>query len=289
MKWLNFLYFLLAPDTGGDGGSSGDDGSSGDEGGQGDPGDQSGDSSQSSDPGDGTPKELAKFASQLSPDIREKYEKELSTDYKDKHLNDVWGELMEAKGKLSRSIVVPDPENPDQEELKAFMDKMGIPSSPDGYELKADGVGKEIVDGFKAEALKMGLTKSQAQKVLDKVVAFSKNGIEKRAEALKNAEQTFPARLTKELGDEKSAEAAVNLGKKFLIRLGNKDVIQAIADSGLLYNTKFMTKIADFEKALGDQKFVDGKGSGGSGAGGGQKPKGQLGTYSSEWKDQFGG
>lgn len=233
--------------------------------------------------GEGDPPKLAKFASQFSPEIREKYKDELSGDYAEKHLNDVWTELMETKGKMKRAIIVPDPENPDPDELKTFMKQLGIPESPDGYELKAEGVDQKVLDKFAGEALKMGLTKGQAKKVVKSFTGLVQEGLGEIKGKMKTAEQTFPARMTKELGTEKDANEAVNLAKKFLIRFGDKGTIKTVAESGLLYNTKFMAKAAEFEKSLGDEKFIDGKGPGGSGAGGKKSEKGAMGSYSADW------
>lgn len=292
MKMLRDLFSMIFLD--GDGGAAG--GSGEPSGGEpaagsepaagGDPGD--GGAKTPENGGDKPPK-LAKFASQLSPEIREQYQKELSEDYADKHLNDVWSELMEAKGKMSRSVVFPDPENPDPEELKAFMQKMGIPEKPEGYELKADGVDPKVLEQFSGEALKMGLTKSQAQKVVQTLTGMVKQGSSQIQEKLKAAEQSFPERMAEAAGGEKAAESAINLAKKFLIRIGDKNTMQTIRDSGLLYNPAFMKKAAEFEKALGDSPFVDGQGNDGSGAGGNnQNTRGAMGNYSSDWVKMHG-
>lgn len=210
---------------------------------------------------------MAKFGSQLSPEIREKYKDQLSGDYAEKHLNDVWEELMSSKSKLNRAVIIPDPESPDDGEVKQFFQKMGIPEKPDGYELNAEVIKDDkFIKQFKEQAHKMGLTQTQAKKQLAMMENLAKAGNKtlenaktSQAEAMKKAEQTFPARLTQALdGNEQAAEEVTNLATKFHVRMGNKELIEKIRDKGLLYDTEYMKFSAKMEKLAGDDDFIEG-------------------------------
>lgn len=247
-------------------------------------------------PADTAPPEpkLPKFGSQLSPEIREKHKKELG-EYADKSLNEVWGDLIETRGKLSRAIVIPDPKDKDQEkfkaEAKAFHERMGIPETPDGYELKADAkiLDKNFLSGFRKDAFEMGLTKTQAQKSLAKYEALAKQGMENIKATRKTAEDNLAPALRKALNnDDAEVEKNINLAKKHLVRYGDKRVLNQMADSTLMYNPEFILKAAEIERLLADTKFVDGDGPNRSPVG--AEKRGVFGkNYSKEFKDTHGG
>jgi len=199
---------------------------------------------------------------------------------------------MEGRGKLSRAIVLPDPKSETFDaDKKEFFKKMGIPENPDGYDLKVDKIlekDKAFMDNFRLNALKSGLTKTQAQGQLDQLALLAKQGMNNVQESRKKAEDGLIPGLKKAMnGDEAEIEKTMNLAKKHLVRYGNKDLMQKIADSMLLYDPAFIMKAADIERALADEKFIDGKGPDRSTVG---AKKGAFGTsYSNEFNATYGG
>ena len=126
------------------------------------------------DPKPQEPPALPKYSSQLSPEIREKYKESLEKMGKDTSLNDTFSELMETRGKLERAILLPEKDNP--EDIKRFMQDMGIPESPDGYKIDEKVLGAEATKLMTQQALKAGMTTKQAQAMHGFIVALVKNG-----------------------------------------------------------------------------------------------------------------
>jgi len=215
---------------------------------------------------------MPKFGSQLSPELREKYKKELH-EYADKSLNDVWTDLVDSQTKLSRALIIPDKDGDPERfkaDTKAFMAKMGIPETPDGYELKYDKkilADEAFIKSYRENALKRGLTKTQAQAGLADLEALAKQGLEAIKRSRDDAEKGLVPNLRKALvvnGDEKKAEkdadAVMNLAKKNLVRFGARsgDTLQKLADSGLMFDHNFIMELAEHERAMADAKFIDG-------------------------------
>jgi len=193
--------------------------------------------------------------------------------------------------KLGRSIIIPDPENPDPEERKALFEKMGIPTKAEGYELNSEafkdlpGI-EELAKAVRAHAAEMSLTKSQAQKYLEKVAGIAAEGHKQATAAAKELEDTFEARLLDAVGkDETKKTAAINLSKAGLVRFfGKPQVLVKLKDSGLLYDTDFIMSMAAIQEAMGEAPHVQGSGPGK------QKtpPRGAMGNYSRQWEEQHG-
>jgi len=236
-------------------------------------------------PPEDKPKVPPKFSSQLSPEAREKHKDALDAMGEETSLTDAFTELMDSRGKLSRSILMPEKDNP--EDLKRFMKDMGIPESPEGYGIDEKILGPDATKLLTTQALKAGMTMKQAQAMHGFVGAIMKNGQAGIAEATAKRSETFDSRMAEASGSEEAGANATKYATKFLIRFGDKDTINSLERTGMIYNTTFMSKLAEFEKALGDTKYVGGETN--------QKPaadgakQGAFGTYSEEWNEQYGG
>lgn len=231
------------------------------------------------------------MASQFPREMREKYKDLLIGDYKDKKAHEIFEELIDAKGKLGRSIVVPDPKNATVEEISAFKRTMGIPESPEKYDLKLEpykdiqGIDK-LAEDFRLRASTWGLTKTQAQKIFEMIAGLAKNGIETQNRLRQEHHEGFPDRLLEAVGkDEKKAEEVTNRLKEFLVkRIGDKEIVQDMADSGLLYSAKFAVKIAELSKAFDDAPYIRGAEDRSA-----QAQRGGMGDYSPEFRKAAGG
>jgi len=243
------------------------------------------------EPQGGEPVQWGGMASQFPKETREKYKDLLLGDYKDKKAHEVFEELVDAKGKLGRAIVIPDPKTASPEEIAAFKKTMGIPEGPDKYDIKADAY-KDIdgieglVADFRTRAAAWGLTKSQAQGVFDLMAGLAKAGLETQIKAKQEHKESFQARLLEAVGkDEKKAEEVTNRMKEFLVkRIGDPEIVQDLADSGLLYSAKFAVKIAELSRAFDDTPYIRGAEDRK-----GQPAKGAMGDYSPEFRKAAGG
>jgi hypothetical protein len=230
--------------------------------------------------GGGPPPEQATvvYASQLSPELRQ--DKSIMEALKDSpKLNDLAKNHAALKARMQRSIIIPNAEKPDPEELKAFRAAMGLPEKADGYEFNTQGFKEvegvdQVVAMCRAKAAEMGLTKAQGQKLFDAIMGLSKSGRDSVNASRKEMVDTFETRLAAALGnDPEKAKAAQNLHKSFLlnriaaiadkIKPGEGErIIKTLAANGMLYDTTFTQVNAELAQLLGEEPFADGNGAG---------------------------
>jgi hypothetical protein len=256
------------------------------------PVDEGGDSGQaaaagSAGSGEGTAEPQAPtWLTQVSPDKRDR--KEL---WKYQKLNDLVDAYSDMEARQGRAIVIPDPKTAKPEEIAAFKKGMGIPEKPEDYAFDAEAFkGTPNVDklseAVRGLATTAGFTKGQASKAFEFVAGLMKAGNDAQAQAQAERESTFGARLLESMGgDQAKAEEVTNRLTAFMAtEIGDKELVQAIADSGLLHNPAFARKIAALSTKLDDAPYIDGKGQGGS------KGPGQFGSaYSSDFSKTYGG
>lgn len=209
--------------------------------------------------------DLPGFASYMKRESREKHAEALKG-YKDKKLDDVFDELVDSKGKLSRAIVIPDPKTATPEDMAAFKKTMGIPDSPDAYDLKTDAFkDMEGVDGlakeFKLRAASWGLTKGQAAQAFEFLAGIGKSGLEAQAKAKGDHKASFGDRLLEAVGkDQKKADEVMNRVRAFMVKqIADPDLIKDFDASGLLYSPKLAVKLAEISAKLDDAPYIDGK------------------------------
>jgi hypothetical protein len=229
------------------------------------------------------------YLSQMSPEVREKL-KERLTNYP--KINDLAQAVVDQEDKLSRAVIVPNAENPDAEELKAFKKAMGLPEKAEEYEIKLEGIegGEEVAGLLRKAAFNMGLTKTQAKKFGDVVLKLATAGKTKQAGDQKEAAESFEPQLLEKLGgDEEKKAEVLNLFKRFLIkRVADNEIVKALTDARLIHNPGFAMKMAEIERHFSDEPFVQGRPQGAGAAG--TQQQGQFGgNYSPEFQQQFGG
>jgi hypothetical protein len=234
--------------------------------------------------------DLPKFASQLSPEIREKRKTELSA-LKGKHLNDVMEDYFGIKGKLDGAIVPPG-KDAKPEEVDAFFKKMGIPRTADEYKLNTEAVKSMDKDGaftkgFREIARKNGLTQRQAENIFNTIAAGMTQDSQTKEAKAKEVRGTFDARLAEAVGDPAKAKETGEYFKRFIVSIGDKELVKELHESNVLYSPRFARAMAEYHKKYaGDPSFVDGHGPAG-----GAEPKGtgkKLMAHSDQFEEHYG-
>ena len=143
------------------------------------------------------------------------------------------------------------------EEIDAFLKRMNIPKTADGYKLDAGKLPKDWKEEARAETASViaeackrnGLTLRQGNAVYDLYIAHMKD-ITARGEARRQTlKDTFDQRLVTECGDEKTANETREYFKRALVALADKKFVKEMTDSGLFYSPTVVRAIADLWKA----------------------------------------
>lgn len=190
----------------------------------------------------------------------------------------------EAEEKLGRAVVKPG-KDAKPEEIKAFLASWGIPETPAGYELKADGMPPQVLEKLAKDYHKAGFSKTQATAAIAGIQEIMQQGKQAQQAAAAARVDAFKKDfLALYNGDDKKAQAGVFLAQKCLAkRIASKEAIERIEKAGLLMDPVVMKAFADLEaSAFTDPAFVEGKGGGGP-APAGTFPKGD------EWIQTYGG
>jgi len=175
---------------------------------------------------------------------------------KGKQLGEVFDDYFSNRSKLENAVVFPGKDAP-AEEIDAFLKRMDIPKTAEEYGLDAKKIPSLVTDEDKATAAKgladffknIGLTKKQASKMYEQYIGIIKSASEAEAKRQKALADTFEERLLKDLGDEKTTTETKEYFKRVLIALGDKQLVQELSQSGMLYSTAFVRGLAGIWKA----------------------------------------
>jgi len=135
---------------------------------------------------------------------------------------------------------------------------MDIPKTAEEYGIEAKLIPGTDTDEVKAQAAKgladffksIGLTKNQAKQMFGQYVGIIKSVSEAGTNRQKALADSFEERLLKDIGgDEKTATETKEYFKRALIALGDKQLVQELNQSGMLYSTAFVRGLADIWKA----------------------------------------
>jgi hypothetical protein len=175
---------------------------------------------------------------------------------KGKPLGEVFDDFFTNRSKLQNAVVFPG-KDAKPEEIDAFLKRMDIPKTAEEY-----GIDPKLIPGAdtaeaKAEAAKgladffksIGLTKNQSKKMFEQYVGIINSVSEAGASRQKALADTFEERLLKDIGNEKTATETKEYFKRALIALGDKQLVQELSQSGMLYSTAFVRGLADIFKA----------------------------------------
>jgi hypothetical protein len=244
---------------GGSGGGSGDEGAGGD----------------SSAHGGGTGQTAAGetdewykgwWAGQLPSETIEKHGEMLKT-MKGKKLSEVFDEFVDAKARLGRAVEFPG-KGAKPEEISAFLKKMDVPETPDGYGLDArllPGDGGGLTKAVAEKMHSLALTKLQGKRVFEEFAALQNEGLSRIKAARDERAKTFEARLEAAAGSAEKAAEAKEWYKRALVAFHDKGLVKELSDSGMAYSTALALALADTWKAFNAEPLIPrgGHGSGG--------------------------
>jgi hypothetical protein len=207
--------------------------------------------------------------------------------WKYQKMHEVGTALLDAEDRLSRAIVIPNQDNPNPEELKAFREKLGLPENEAGYELDTakykdiPGV-EQAAEAFRKLFLQTSLNKIQAGKMFDSLMGMQRSTIAAREKAKAQEMADYDTKLVAlHNGDAASAQETDNLYRAFMARhFPSKDLITRLADRGILRDPEFAVRIGALGRLMQDERHVEGSEGGSAGK---KAPIGNQGSYSADW------
>ena len=219
------------------------------------------------------------YFSQFNPDKRgsEDYAKYLG----DKAtITDVADAYVAMAKNADKSIVMPGADATREEQL-AFMSKLGVPETADGYEIADEGQKKLLAPEFH----KMGLTKGQAKGVTAMFNNLAKAGNDMLAGAKQSRIDSFDARLDAALAKSypnkaERTEAAKETMALFQRSIQRTGLGKSFEAAGQIYDADFVIRVAQDEKSRNGAGFVQG-------ASAPSKPEGLFGDYDDSFKARY--
>lgn len=219
------------------------------------------------------------YFSQFSPDKRgsEDYAKYLG----DKAtITDMADAYVAMAKNADKSIVIPGADATRDEQL-AFLGKLGVPETADGYEI-ADEAQKKMLA---TEYHKMGLTKGQAKGVTAMFNNLAKAGNDMLAGAKQSRIDSFDARLDAALAKSypnkaERTEAAKETMALFQRSIQRTGLGKSFEAAGQIYDADFVMRVAQDEKSRNGAGFVQG-------AAAPMQPEGLFGDYDDSFKARY--
>jgi len=205
--------------------------------------------------------ELPKWMYQLPRSMR--MQQDIVDELKDfKTIKELVEDYLDVLDRLDESVVIPG-EDASEEEIKEFLERMGVPEDPSEYEIEPwktpDG---EEIDVTIREPLieamhKVRLSKTQAKRLYEemgriflKKVEIEQEEIEENARA---NEEYF--RIKWGQNYDKNMSAIIDT----IHKLGSPDLIEAIDKSGLGNNRDFINFMYNVSKNFAEDQFVSGE------------------------------
>ena len=206
-----------------------------------------------------------------------------------KNVSDLAKGYSELRGKMDRSLVIPDANSTD-DEVKEYFHKLGVPESKDGYNL-TDGdynpeVLKDLKEQFRSQVLyRNGLTKVQGEKVweaaLDMLKAERDRNIANYEEAKKSFNARHEALLAKDYPVASDRKAVMNedisYASEFLAETG---LGKFFKDVGHIYNPDVIHKVAQYHKSRSAKAVM---GTGGEGS-----QNNEVFQQGKQWQEAYG-
>lgn len=219
------------------------------------------------------------YFSQFNPDKRgsEDYAKYLA----DKAtITDVADAYVALAKNADKSLAIPGPEATREEQI-AFLSKLGVPETADGYEIADEGQKKLLAPEFH----KMGLTKGQAKGVTAMFNNLAKAGNDMLAGAKQSRIDSFDARLDAALAKSypnkaERTEAAKETMALFQRSIQRTGLGKSFEAAGQIYDADFVMRVAQDEKSRNGAGFVQG-------ASAPSKPEGLFGDYDDSFKARY--
>jgi hypothetical protein len=126
---------------------------------------------------------------------------------------------------------------------------------PEGMELDA-----ELLTDFQNTAKELGLTQDAAQKLVDFGAELLSAGYQAQRENLNTTMEGWEAEIKadEEYGGDKLNET-LDRGKRVIRDHGSKELLTVLEETGMGSNPHLIRFLAKLDKALGEDKTVDGK------------------------------
>lgn len=206
-----------------------------------------------------------------------------------KSVSDLAKGYSELRGKMDRSLVIPD-ENSTDDEVRDYFRKLGVPEDKDGYQL-TDGdynpeVLKDLKERFRSQVLyRNGLTKVQGEKVWEAALDMLKAERDRNMAAFEQAKKSFDERhealLQKDYpvaADRKAAMSEdISYASEFLAETGLGRVFK---DMGLIYNPEVLHRLAQYHKSRSAKAVM--------GTGGENTQSNEVFQQGRQWQEAYG-
>jgi len=161
-------------------------------------------------------------------------------------------------GNSPHAVIVPD-DNSTDEERAEFYEKVGRPETPEGYEFKPpEGLeekglnwNEEMAKGFANKAHELGLSKKQAEGLMDWHSALTLESFQSADEQLAQERQAAESQLKKEWGN--AYQANVDLANRIVQKF---DPEQKLIEAGLGNNPELVRLFASIGKAISEDKLI---------------------------------
>lgn len=131
----------------------------------------------------------------------------------------------------AQSLVGKKVEDLDPEQLKAISAKLGVPDSPDGYDLGKDAPETEMTDWFKKTAVDAKIPKTAAEQLFNKYIEFEQEQIQKNEVAAQVQNEQWVADIKKEFGP--AFEERLGIANRAIQEFGGEEFGQVLIDAGL--------------------------------------------------------
>ena len=210
--------------------------------------------------------EAPKAQTDAPPAWTAQLEKDLQGDAgitKFKSISELGKSYKELEGKLGKAIVPPGPDATD-EDIRAFLQKIGAPDSPDKYTLDTSKLPKELASAeleksFRAWAHDLGLSNKQASTLFDKYNATAMEAFRQREQLIAvKADQTREL-LQAEWGANYKANMA-HMERAFT-KFGTPEVAKLITASGLGNDPNVVKMFSAIGKEMREGPMIDAVGA----------------------------
>ena len=150
---------------------------------------------------------------------------------------------------------IPLPKNPTEDDLNNIYTKLGKPEQPSGYEIKADGqiLTEEDVNTYTDIAHKLGLSKTQANGILD----YYRSSIQQTTEAMSKDAQQQKQQIEQNLKAEWGADfdAKVSQANRAVADIAGQDLLDMVLQDGTKVGNhpafiKAFANFADFKNSV---------------------------------------
>lgn len=173
--------------------------------------------------------------------------------------SELFEKYLEQESRLEGAIVAPG-EDATEEDLAAYRSAIGVPDTPDGYQLTApDGIAQEATDLFAKRAHEAGLTTQQAADFLQlNSQAYSEAVAAQQAETQKNV-----AELKKEWGGE--YDAKLEAAQRVVKQIGGEAALEEFRKADIGASPAIVRFVARVAELVAEDAATSGGGPAGDG------------------------